>query len=255
MVNTNRHKNVLFFTNSSGRGQAVPGRQKRVDKSTPRGILWPVMKIETIVVGAFQVNCYLYWDESAGDGIILDPGDEETRIFGAVRQAGFLPKAVLLTHGHVDHIAAVAAVKAEYDIPLFVGRGEEDLLANPSANVSELIGHPVTAPTPDHLLEDEELVSVGSVSFRVLATPGHSPGGVCYLDERAGVLFSGDTLFWGSIGRTDFPGCSHQQLIDSIYKKILPLPDSVVCYPGHGPKTTVGGERVNNPFLSGGHVV
>ena len=210
------------------------------------------MRLETLVVGAFQVNCYFYWDETSGQGVIIDPGDEETRIFGAVRSAGFTPKAILLTHGHVDHIAAVAPVKEEYDIPLFVGKGEESLLANPSENVSELIGHPITAPKPDHLLADEEIVAVGPVSFKVLATPGHSPGGVCYLDERDGVLFCGDTLFWGSVGRTDFPGCSHEQLIASIHRKILPLPDEVACYPGHGPATTVGGERANNPFLSGG---
>lgn len=210
------------------------------------------MKLQTLVVGAFQVNCYLYWDESSREGIIIDPGDEETRIFGAVREAGFTPKAILLTHGHVDHIAAVEPVKTEYSIPVYIGKGEETLLRNPSENVSELIGHPITAPEPDHLVADEEIVIAGPVSLKVLATPGHSPGGVCYLDESEGILFCGDTLFWGSVGRTDFPGCSHEQLIESITKKILPLPDAIVCEPGHGPATTVGGERVNNPFLSGG---
>ena len=213
------------------------------------------MKLQTIVVGPFQVNCYLYWDETSGDGVIIDPGDDDSRIVGAVERAGFTPKAILLTHGHGDHIAAVGPVKEKFDVPLYVGRGEESLLKNPSENVSALIGHPIVAPDPDHLVADNDLVQVGAIELRVLATPGHSPGGVCYLDERQGICFSGDTLFWGSIGRTDFPGCSHERLIQSIREKILTLPDSVVCYPGHGPETTVGGERVNNPFLSGGYAV
>lgn len=211
------------------------------------------MKVETIVVGAFQVNCYLYWDEVAKRGVIIDPGDEEERISEAVKRAGFEPLAVLLTHAHVDHIVAVAPLMKEFEIPLYAGKGEETLLAKPSENMSALIGHPVTAPKADSLLVDEEKVLLGPIELRVLATPGHSPGGVCYLDEREGVLFTGDTLFWGSVGRTDFPGCSHEKLISSIRRKILPLPDGVKCYPGHGPSTTVGGERANNPFLIGGN--
>jgi glyoxylase-like metal-dependent hydrolase (beta-lactamase superfamily II) len=107
-------------------------------------------------------------------------------------------------------------------------------------------------PPPDHLVDDEQQVSIGPLSLRVLATPGHTAAGVCYLLEEQGWLFCGDTLFQYSIGRTDLPGGSYDQLIESIAKKILPLPDSVVCFPGHGPQTTVGAERVGNPFLAGG---
>lgn len=209
------------------------------------------MKLEVLVVGMFEVNCYLLWDETSNSGIIIDPGDEEERIIGRIDELGFKPKAILLTHGHGDHIVAVDAVKKKYDIPLYIGKGEEELLKNPSANVSALIGHPIVAPPPDHLVEDEQLLNFGSISLRVLSTPGHSPAGVCYLYEEEGLLFTGDTLFWSSIGRTDFPGCSHEQLIESIKSKILTLPDSIECFPGHGPKTTVGAERENNPFLTG----
>lgn len=210
------------------------------------------MKLTTVVVGPFAVNCYLFWDESTGDGIIIDPGAEADLIKDTITEAGFTPRAILLTHGHGDHIAGVEDIKNHYDIPLYVGDGEQELLASPSANVSAMIGTPIIAPEPDHLVTDEQLISCGSVALKVLATPGHSPAGVCYLHESEGVLFCGDTLFAGSIGRTDFPGCSYEKLIESILNKILKLPDAIVCFPGHGPSTTVGAERASNPFLIGG---
>ncbi len=208
-------------------------------------------ELRTLVVGPFAVNCYLYWDQESKDGVIIDPGLDAENIIGEVDKAGYRPKAILLTHGHGDHIAAVGDVKGHFKIPLYLGRGEEELLKNPSANVSALIGEPITAPAPDHLLDDEAPLTIGTISFRVLATPGHSPGGVCYLDETEGILFCGDTIFAGSIGRYDFPGCSLEKLMNSIDQKIMKLPDDVICYPGHGPHTTVGNERLNNPFLTG----
>ena len=213
------------------------------------------MMLKTLVVGPFQVNCYIYWDETSADAVVIDPGAEEDRIMGEIDRAGIKLKAILLTHGHGDHIAAVSAVKEHFNVPLLIGRGEEKLLANPSANVSALFDNPIVAPPADELLDDEQLVTFGGVSLGVLKTPGHSPGGVCYLHEPDGILFCGDTLFYGSVGRTDFPGCSHETLIASINNKIMKLPDSVICYPGHGPQTTVGAERVNNPFLRGDYFV
>jgi len=210
-------------------------------------------RVTTIVVGAFMVNCYLYWDDKTGDGVIIDPGDEGSVIVDTVRKAGFTPRGILLTHGHVDHIAAVAQVKEEFDIPLYVGRGEEALLADPAANASIMLDEPITVPEPEFLLRDEEEVKIGSLAFRVLATPGHTPGGICYLDETGGLLFCGDTLFQGSIGRYDLPGGSYPQLIESIQNKLLKLPNEIVCFSGHGPRTTIGAERNSNPFLIGGY--
>lgn len=210
-----------------------------------------VMKVQTITVGPFQVNCYLVWDEESGDGVIIDPGAEAGTIIAKVKESGCTPKAILLTHGHGDHIAAVAEIKDEYHLPLYIGKGEEELLENPSANVSAMFSQPIVAPPADKLLGDEEIVSAGTMQLKTFSTPGHSPGGVCYLHERRAILFCGDTLFQGSIGRTDFPGCSHSKLINSIETKILTLPDEVVCFPGHGPATTVGAERTGNPFLTG----
>ena len=209
------------------------------------------MKLETLVVGPFGVNCFLYWHERNGDGVIIDPGDEDELICDRVGQAGFKPLAVLLTHGHVDHIGAVKAVKEHFQIPLFVGKGEEPLLKDPAANASVYLDEPITVPKPEKVLEDEDLVTIGSISLKVLATPGHTQGGICYLDEATGLLFCGDTLFQGSIGRTDLPGGNYAQLINSIQSKILTLPDEIICLPGHGPATTVGAERNSNPFLTG----
>jgi hydroxyacylglutathione hydrolase len=213
------------------------------------------MELKTVVVGPFEVNCYLYWDGASKDAVILDPGGHENLILEIVASSGTTPRAILLTHGHGDHIAAVGTVKEKMKIPLYLGKGDESLLANPGDLVSSFYGRPVHSPPADFLVTDEQLLAFGTIALRVLATPGHSPGGVCYLDEREGVLFCGDTLFHGSVGRTDLPGGSYDQLLESIRTKILTLPDEVVCLPGHGPKTTVGAERNNNPFLKGGYAV
>jgi hydroxyacylglutathione hydrolase len=213
------------------------------------------MELKTVVVGPFEVNCYLYWDGASKDAVILDPGGDENLILETVASSGAIPRAILLTHGHGDHIAAVGAVKERLQVPLYVGQLDQDLLVNPSDFVSTFYGKPVHSPPADFLVTDEQLLTFGTIALRVLATPGHTPGGVCYLDEREGALFCGDTLFHGSVGRTDLPGGSYDQLVESIRTKILTLPDEIVCLPGHGPKTTVGAERNNNPFLRGGYAV
>ena len=212
-------------------------------------------KVHTVVVGPFAVNCYLLWDEATSEGVIIDPGADDDVIAYEIDQVEMIPKAILLTHGHGDHIAAVEAVQQLYKIPLYVGRGEEELLANPSANISAYFDKPIVAPKPDHTVVDEDLITVGPIRLRVLSTPGHTPAGVCYLDEEQGLVFCGDSLFAGSIGRTDLPGGNPQQLLKSIHNKLMTLPDSVVCLPGHGPATTVGAERTSNPFLTGGEFV
>jgi len=209
------------------------------------------MKLEILTVGPFEENCYLYWDEKTGKGVIFDPGDEAERIIHTVEKAGFEPVAILLTHGHGDHIGALADVKEKWNLPVYIGSGEQEYLSDPNLNGSAAYGNPISAPEPDFLVEDENLYRFNSIELRVLFTPGHTKAGICYLDERQGVLFCGDTLFQGSIGRTDLHGGSFARLIESIQKKILLLPDDIVCLPGHGPGTTVGAEKNSNPFLAG----
>ena len=184
-------------------------------------------------------------------GLIIDPGDESGRIIQTVEEIGFKPSAILLTHGHCDHIGALKDVKEKWNLPVYIGRGEESYLSDPILNGSGFFDSPINAPKADFLVEDENLYSFDTIDLRVLLTPGHTLAGVCYLDESEGVLFCGDTLFQGSIGRTDLPGGSFEILIESIQKKILTLPDNIICFPGHGAATTVGAERTGNPFLVG----
>jgi len=211
------------------------------------------VEIKTLIVSMFETNCYLVYDRAGGDGVIIDPGAEADRIISEITRLGFAPRAVLLTHGHGDHIGAVPEITSRLKLPLYAGKGEESMLASPEENLSAEIGLPVSCPPCERLLTDGEKLVFGSLAFTVLKTPGHSPGGVCYLSDQT--LFCGDTLFCGSIGRTDFPGCSHKQLIASITEKLLALPDDTICYPGHGPTTTIGDERRDNPFLTGGYFV
>lgn len=212
--------------------------------------LWPVAKrIDTIVVGSFEVNCYLIWDDISKDLIIIDPGDDAIAISRRIEGIGCLPRAILLTHAHGDHIGAVTELRQKYGVPLVAGVNEKQYLADPMYNLSAEIGLSIVLAPAERWVVDEDIVSFGMLHLRVLSTPGHTAGGICFLDETLGVVFCGDTIFQGSIGRTDFPGSSFKELMLSIQNKILTLPDNIVCYPGHGPATTVGAERRSNPFL------
>lgn len=207
------------------------------------------MILETLVVGPFASNCYIVGSESSRKAMIIDPGAEARRILKAVNDLRLTVLLIVATHVHVDHVGALAPVKEATGARFALHRDEAkaDLGVFSRMLASMMGGSFSSLPEPDWLLKDGDKINVDGLQFTVIHTPGHSLGGISLYGN--GVLFSGDTLFNYGIGRTDFPGCSYAQIMDSIQNKLMTLPDETVVYPGHGPATTVGEERRSNPFL------
>jgi hydroxyacylglutathione hydrolase len=204
--------------------------------------------IRALVVSPFATNCYLVSDAATRDALVIDPGADAATIIQAAQEDDLIVRGIVNTHGHADHIAANRAVKDEFDCPIMIHELDAPYLTDADLNLSSYIGQSgPLSPTADRLLEEGDGVMVGELLFRVIHTPGHTPGGICLIVDD--VLFSGDTLFAGSIGRTDFPGGSHRALIESIRAKLLVLPENTAVYPGHGPSTTIAIERSSNPWL------
>jgi glyoxylase-like metal-dependent hydrolase (beta-lactamase superfamily II) len=208
-------------------------------------------EIITIPVGALEVNCYIVWDKATLEGVIIDPGADAAEIEAAVRGAGVKVRCVINTHGHFDHVGADAAMKAAFGAPVAIHPNDAALMAEAHEHG---IFFGVKTPqqnAPDILLEDGKAIEFDGVKLKVIHTPGHTRGGVCLYMEDGKLLFTGDTLFAGSVGRTDFEGGSMEDLMDSITGKLLSLGDEVRVLPGHGPESTIGEEREVNPFLAG----
>ncbi|WP_110952861.1 MBL fold metallo-hydrolase [Anaerosinus massiliensis] len=205
------------------------------------------MRIEQLVVGQLSVNCYIVSCENTKEAMVIDPGDEAEAILDKIEKAQLDVKYIVNTHGHADHIGANTLVQNKTNAVIAIHGEDAPMLDNATLNLSAYIGQSVTSKRADRILQDGDTITIGDIAFSVLHTPGHTKGGICLLNED--VLFSGDTLFSESIGRTDFPGGSMQTIIDSIQKKLLPLPDHTKVYPGHGSCTTIGWERVHNQFL------
>jgi hydroxyacylglutathione hydrolase len=209
------------------------------------------MILKSIQVGLFQENCYVVGDESSGIGAIVDPGDEAARIALLVEQTGLEIEQILLTHAHIDHVGAVADLADEYACPVLAHAGSGPVLkALPQQAVMMGI-RPGRLPDIDREISADGTVEVGGLRFEALYTPGHAPGHLAFYEESEAFVVSGDTVFAGSIGRTDLPGGSTELLMRSIEEKLLTLPDETRVCPGHGPETTIGEERTNNPFLKG----
>jgi glyoxylase-like metal-dependent hydrolase (beta-lactamase superfamily II) len=202
--------------------------------------------LKKLVVGPFASNCYIVGSESDKEGMIIDPGASAKQILRDVKDLGLSIRLIVMTHGHMDHIGALKGVKEATGAEVAIHADDARFLRRLSLSTVYSLSFP---PPPERLLGDGDSIDIGDLHFTVLHTPGHSPGGICLLGH--GVLFSGDTLFNYGIGRTDFPGGSHQQLMNNINTKLMALSDDTVVYPGHGPGTTIGIERRGNPFLSG----
>jgi len=205
------------------------------------------MKITRLNVGQLGANCYIVYCEKTLQGAVIDPGGNGKDILAIISRDHIKVVCILNTHGHADHVAANDEIKEATGAAVFIHGSDEKMLTNPKGNLSSYIGDNLVCQPADHLLTDGEKFMVGEIEFQVLHTPGHTLGGVCFLAND--VLFSGDTLFEQSIGRTDFPGGSHSQLLMSIKTKLLTLADHITVLPGHGPTTSIGDERRNNPFI------
>lgn len=205
------------------------------------------MEITVLTVGPVCTNCYIINREGSTTCVVVDPGEEAEKIASQIKRKGLSCEGILLTHGHFDHITGVSELLSLVGGKVYACEKERELLMNPQLNASSMVGHEV-ALEPEILLRDGQCLEVADMTFRVIHTPGHTKGGCCYYAEEDKVLFSGDTIFMESIGRTDLPTGNSGELLDSVRNKVLTLPDDVRIYPGHGPETTVSYEAVNNPY-------
>jgi len=216
------------------------------------------MKIETLIVGPLDVGCYILANEN-NEAVIIDPGGNADEIIKLIKGHKLQPRYLINTHGHGDHIGANKELKALFpEMKICIHEGDKEALTNPFKNLSALGGfqskdYILRSPPADVTLKEGDRITLGKIRLEVLHTPGHTPGGICLLgrsaDDKPDVLFSGDSLFQGSIGRTDFPGGNQQDLVKSLREKVLTLKEDTIVYPGHGPSTTIGYEKANNPYL------
>ena len=205
--------------------------------------------VACVTVGDFEENCYLYACPQTREAVIIDPGDEAERILETIRELNIVPKYIINTHGHIDHICAIDAVSEVYPVPLLIHPADVPMYTDERA--ASMFGRiaPLVKRTPDILLKEGDHITFGTLKLEVLHTPGHTPGGICLVSQPY-CVFSGDTLFYRSIGRTDLPGGNYQELVTSIREKLYTLDDDLVVFPGHGTPTTIIEEKYENPFVT-----
>ncbi|WP_234119435.1 MBL fold metallo-hydrolase [Clostridium hydrogenum] len=199
------------------------------------------MRIDVIPAGSYMTNCYIIMDEDTKESIVIDPGDDENLLLDAFDKTGSKLKFILLTHGHADHTAAVKGFRGKYGIDVYINEKDSELIEKEE----EMFGS--KNENGNKFVKEGDTLIFGNMEIKCIETPGHTPGGMSYLIDHS--LFTGDTLFYNSIGRTDFPGGDYTQIIDSIINKIMILSDDIKVFPGHGQQSTVGYERRTNPFL------
>ncbi len=209
-----------------------------------------MLQYKLLPVTSFQQNCSLVWCDVSGDAVFVDPGGDVDLLIDAVTRSKLNLKAIWLTHGHLDHVGATAELIRKFNLPVIGPHKEDEFLINALPQQVEMFGFsPVDSFVPDKWLEEGEVLTLGHEVFSVIYTPGHTPGHIVLKHEKQKILWVGDVLFKHAIGRTDFPRGNHQQLIESIKNKLLSLSDDYLFIPGHGPESTIGEERRNNPFL------
>ena len=206
-----------------------------------------MLKIGKIVMGSVQTNCYFIYKENDNKIIVVDPADRGEYLYNAFKEAGLEVAAILLTHAHFDHIWGCNKLRELSGVQVFASEDEKELCESAKLNVSEDVGRPYTVSV-DWYLRDGEKVTIEDMEFTVIATPGHTQGSCCYYFEKDNILVSGDTLFEGSVGRTDLPTGNGPTLSRSLKEKLMILPDETLVFPGHGNSTTIGDEKKYNPF-------
>ncbi|MCX5749996.1 MAG: MBL fold metallo-hydrolase [Candidatus Saganbacteria bacterium] len=208
------------------------------------------MKIHTIIVGPIQTNCSIIFDEGSKEGIIIDPGEEAEKILSFVNGNSLKITSIIATHGHFDHVTAVSELKEKLKAPFSVHKKDAFLLSEAVAPFAAMLGFKAGRAKIDRLLKDHDLIEFKNNQFEVIHTPGHTQGSVCFYNRKGNVLFSGDTLFKGDVGRTDLPGGSTRQITQSVKKRLFVLPDETFVIPGHGQTTNILSEK-NDPYLKG----
>ncbi|KYH36017.1 putative metallo-hydrolase [Clostridium tepidiprofundi DSM 19306] len=201
------------------------------------------MEIKRVVAGIYGANCYIIMDKKTKEAVVIDPGGDVDDIEKAINSIDANVKYILLTHGHLDHTSGVAELKKIFNVPVCISKKDDELIACGT----QLYG-PLLEGEADIHIKEGDVFSVGEISIRCIETPGHTPGGMSFIIDGKSV-FTGDTLFYGSIGRTDLEGGDFDILINSITKKLMSLDDNIIVYPGHGPQSTIMNEKNNNPFL------
>lgn len=206
------------------------------------------MKVERFLTGILSTNCYVAWNEQTKEAVIVDPAAYSKKLAEFLREEGLKPQAVLLTHGHFDHIMGIDGMREKFQVPVYASEKEQEILQDARLNLSAAYGGGYTFSDATCVRDGEEL-EIAGMKIKVIETPGHTAGGCCYYIAEEEALFSGDSLFCASIGRTDFPTGSSSQLVRAVRDKLLVLPEETMVYPGHMEETTIGYERKHNPFI------